>query len=524
MKIPVYSRRQTPHVGAIAPRESPEEAARVGRQVSQAGKALSEIGLLFEGLRAYQQTNKARLETYKGFAEIDTQAANDPDIDNPDVQKTYIDQFSTLREKVLGGIRNIGARNKYADQYDLDAAKRKVQIGGYGRKTLIEKSKATIEEKLNLMAGDFAIGDKETRGKLLGSMSREIGIMETKGLFKPGEARKLEQKYKKDWQKNALYFLIENDPEEAKRQLNSGMFPYIGVDTRKTALTWIKTRKTEIKQQIEDTRERNYQDLKTKAITGGVKDKVNILLEARELLEQKEPGITADQYEDIEDYVTKDKAIAPEINMATYNKIRTMQETGKDLEGNPMTERDINAFILRQVGRTLEETEAKQLMDKSYAVMGAGDKTRIKIAEDGIKAWGQREILGDVAAVAVPEASKGVLNGIIYNFHKRVEEEKAGGSRIDEIAREEVLNYYRRTYPKMALTESMPTDILMGDGSMKSIWPLSAKQPKPDVEYPQDSGGGIKDEYGFIEGEIRRDREGNRRKYIGDNKWKLIVE
>jgi len=446
MRIPVYSRKTTPQVGQVAPRESVAEARMVGVEVARAGETLANTSLKFEKLRAIQQTNQAKISAYKGFSDINTRAQIDPDIDDPNVQQKYFEEMSSLRTTALANIQNSAARRDFETLFDLDAIRQQTQIGGYGRKMLISKDIATTYEGLNLMRETYIGSDKEARIDILSRAEKQINALAERGTITKEEAYTRKETLKNNWETKA------------------------------------RAREADIEKALKTARDENQRTLTLEMINATTEEqKLGILERAKTLLGEQKLDVSV--YDNIKKRM--ETPYAESLDLTTYIEIQNMIENEKPAQ-------EIYDTILAKSDK-LTEGVAKQLVSDVQTEQKLNIKEIIKNESYGVKAWGDQVIGGKFTEEAITGEAKGKIEELQYEFYRRVQQESPKTREEVSLIAQEVKNdYMREKYPELNNIQEIPDVVLDIKGQVNRLFNPKSKSNKAGYKIQKGKDTGYK--------------------------------
>jgi hypothetical protein len=133
-------------------------------------------------------------------------------------------------------------------------------------------------------------------------------------------------------------------------------------------------------------------------------------------------------------------SLAPEnTDYKVYNQIRELQNTNTPPE-------EINKLIIENSDK-LNPSDIKDLINKTYSEVDQKQKIMIRYNANALKDWAEKSLLDN---------NQELSSNIVYEFHRRVNQENAQGARIDEIAQELQREKIKELYPPTALMKDVP--------------------------------------------------------------------
>lgn len=482
-KIPEYESQTSLTTRPAANRQDPADAGQSGRNLQALGNRFLEISDKFSQLRDLQQVTDASTEANRQLNDIYLKAQQDPDIWNP---QKYQREIQRVRDTVGKNIFDAEARLRFQSQFESAAGSTYFNIQKDARSKQVDASKASLVNALDQYEKQYtASGTDQEKKMIRTNMETLLDQYATAGVVSREDVatkkialRKnlVMSEVKSDLAKAALG---EADIDQVIAKLESGQYENaIGEQldsTEKLELRDLADRykKRQEKEIEEAKKELQEQSLKSAMLRIFDKNDQYTLIDAQDDFAQGK--ISIEQYEKLEDRLTSEKAVKARTDVAVYNMIRQAQLSGQ-IDGQAATPDQINQLILeKSAAGLLSDPDSKTLLEKTIGDVTNRTDELVKLNEEGLKSWGQQTFFGaEVAWDQMPVQTQGKLNEMIYKFHRRVDEEQATGSRIDEIAEEVKREYIKTEHPELGDVSDIPHVVVGLDGKVKRL--LDPKQ------------------------------------------------
>ena len=138
----------TPSVGL-----DPKAQSAGGAMIESAGDAFSALGEKFDQMRDHSEITKAKAEGIKAMDDIHVKAMSDPDVwGAPEKVK---DQLDNLKDTLASKITSPDARNKFTEEWDVEAARKYVDIHNQLRAKQIDAAQATTFEYVDSKSQEY---------------------------------------------------------------------------------------------------------------------------------------------------------------------------------------------------------------------------------------------------------------------------------------------------------------------------------------------------------------------------------
>lgn len=218
-RIPRYEPRASMTTQSPAAKQDPSMASVEGKAMAQMGKQLGEIGAKFVEIDIFTQKNEANVKWSQQQSEILTEAANNPNIDDVNVQSEYKKRLGEAYKETLGGFSIPRARAEFQSQADLQAIGSVSKLTQFGLKTKVAKGKASIDlynmERMN----EYIAADVEQRPIIVADAHKKIDEGVQQGLYTQEEADLKKSKMVEKWDTQ-----LEKEVKIAQRENLNGLY------------------------------------------------------------------------------------------------------------------------------------------------------------------------------------------------------------------------------------------------------------------------------------------------------------
>ncbi len=243
-KIPIFegSERLTTQPGAA--KQDIRVAGAPGRMMQQAGRAIAEVGAMFEKARDTRQLTEAETEASKNFLAVKEAAFLDND---PDNYQKYSSQLEKVKQNAGKNISNGIVRNQFSGKIGLTSLSVDSDLRGIFRKKQIDFGTAALidgieaKKQLYLTAGlpaQRALHKQEAF--VLIDQARDSQFITAK------KAATEKQEIDKDWIASQVELDIATDPVVAKQLLTKGGYKDL---TRSARVDYLEIADKAIKRQ-----------------------------------------------------------------------------------------------------------------------------------------------------------------------------------------------------------------------------------------------------------------------------------
>lgn len=481
--IPRYQGTGQLTTSSSSNRVDPNDRGQGGKNIQEVGARLLQISDKFAQLRDLQQVTDATTESNRQLNDLYNQAQQDPDIWNT---RKYEAEIQKIRSRAGKNIFDANARLQFQGQFESASQSTLFNIQKNARTKQIDASKASLVNAIDLYEKQYAQVSTGTEKQIVrNNIEMLLDQYAASGVI----SREDVAERKISIRKNLVVSEIKNDMAKAAlgqadindviARLDAGSYEAtVGdeldsktkLELRDLAERYKKRQEKEVEAARQDLQEASLKDAMLKIFDP---NEQYTLIDAQDAF--ADGMISLEQYEKIEDRLTSDKAVKARTDVKVYNDIRTIQMTG-EIDGQPATATQINELILeRSAEGLLSDGDSKTLLEKTIGDITSRSSELVKLNEEGLKSWGQQTFFGaEVAWDQMPVQTQGKLNEMIYKFHRRVDDEQAEGSRIDEIAEEVKREYIKAEHPELGDVADIPHVVVGLDGKVKRL--LDPKQ------------------------------------------------
>jgi hypothetical protein len=444
MKIPTFESTNgikvtgTPELSLAPARESAKSLSGLSQSIQGVFTDLAKVEEAREKVRDFRQTNEASLLHSQNVRDIETLARDDPDI-NPDKYTEELDKKTTeVANTMTDGL---------AKEQFLVKAKQQNIVTAYGisnlhRKQQIDGSKAILllkKEQLQDGYGDMTdiqrhVAVADWKSTLNDALKSGVANKAELDLIDLNTQKKLQESVlNSDRNKDNATSINESYVYQQLKLGKDGDYPWLSSEDRAKELSTIesKVRRNELLFTFQRNEDHNQN-------------------ERQMLVDASEGKLTPERVKDGllgqtirlsfgEKMLKKVYANPnPDTDYTTYNKVREMQLT----DAAPQ---EINQFIVENFDK-LSNPDKKFLIDSTYSEADKKKNTIIRYNSEALKNWGKDKL----------SMMPGVQADLIYEFHRRVNQDNAQGQAIDVIAQELQKEKIKEIYPESALMDDVP--------------------------------------------------------------------
>ncbi|MFA5499492.1 MAG: hypothetical protein WC404_00255 [Candidatus Omnitrophota bacterium] len=440
--------------------------ASVGGKMTQAiGEGVSSAaGMLEKALSLSEQTKAENILSSK-IADIESRAAKDNDLSSANRLK-YSEEVDMAINNSSSEISIPAEKDLFMSRAQNKAVMSRVKLDTLFNKKLIDRGKAELntflESKRQQYITSINMGEKE---QAILERDAKLDAMADAGFLTYEEATNYKVKLNKEWNEQHVDYDVSNNPEWALQELQKGeqgFYRGISPDVRAKGASDAKAkiRKNQILFQFQDNQDKDKNEaqmlidsidgklskdqIKNSLITGGIR---------RPFAEKMFKQVLADPN--------------PKTNNETYIKVRAME-----LNNAPVSE--ITQTILDNNDK-LSNEDKRRLIDHAFSKADIKEKDKISYNAAALRIWSVKN-LGDFTK------GKDLSADVVYEFHRRVDQEKAQGNRVDEIAQEVIKDKIKEYYPSTAVMSDVP-NFIAEKNSIKKIYEknskLKGKAPSP---------------------------------------------
>lgn len=457
---------------------NPNEQGQTGKNLQEAGSRILEVSQKFAQLRDLQQVTDATTDANRQLNDLYLKAQQDPDIWN---SRKYQNEIQKIRNRAGANIIDGNARLQFQSHFETAATSTMFNIQKDMRAKQLDASKASLVNALDLYEKQYTqVGTGTEKQIVRNNMEMLLDQYAEAGVI----SREDVAEKKIAIRKNLIISEIKNDMAKAALgqgdindvigKLDAGAYES-AVGDELDSKTKLELR--DLAERYKKRQEKEVQEAQKELQEASLKEAMLRIFDPNEqytLIDAQdafaEGRISLEQYEKLENRLTSEKAVKARTDVATYNAIREAQLSGK-WEGEAVSPQRLNEIILeRSAAGLLSDTDSKSLLDKTFGDITNRSSELVKLNEEMLKSWGQRTFFGaEVAWDQMPVQTQGKLNEMIYKFHRRVDDEKAEGSRIDEIAEEVKREYIKAEHPELGDVGDIPHVIVGLDGKVKRL-------------------------------------------------------
>jgi hypothetical protein len=245
-----------------------------GQIMSALGEQLGSAAEMFKRVSVAEEKLRAENERDKLLKDIQTRAANDPDISEERLQ-VYADEIDNAISNTSQIIRSPEERSFFelASKSSGDISRARV-AGGFMKKK-IEAYKANSDIKITNLRDEYILADNpKAKQKAILDRNAFIDEMVQVGAITPGEAIEYKDTQDRQWGKAQVQYDIETNPEMAKELLEGKKYPNIAEEDRVELLNLSKDAITKKEtESIRQTKQAQYNlenDLDRKLFEGSL--------------------------------------------------------------------------------------------------------------------------------------------------------------------------------------------------------------------------------------------------------------
>jgi hypothetical protein len=397
-------------------------------------------------------------------AKIEADAENDEDLNG---SAAKIKELNSAKSDALKGIRNKALAQKVAFEADSDVAIASFKIQNTYNKKRLLANELDMDNNINIAA--------ESRGNLLANPTllkqadeKTFALIQanvSKGTITPAKGKDYWDRYRL----GSVDLDIKRDEATSFKESYTLAELKKGKDGIYKHLTSEELAERIDSAELHIGRNKKNQDFFI--------DKNQEATEANMLILDAEGNLS---YQEVKDNLLS-LGISKEFGAKMLKKVgksdpnaETKNEVYNQARGMQLTNakpKAINEYILDHADQ-LNIQDKKQLMEFTKAGENPKQQAIIRYNSEALKEWSKKSLslMGDVP------------NDIVYEFHRRVNKEKAEGARIDEIAQELQKEHIKEAYTPTALMTDVP-NFIASRNNLKKVYGKQSKlkgvTPKP---------------------------------------------
>jgi hypothetical protein len=445
--MPVFPRTNSNRQITSSP-GAPLESGAAERATAVSAPIVDALGQINEKWQVSldnMQETAVKLNAETAHAKAENDAINDTDING---EQARIDELKKSSEEALKGVTNKQLQSQLKMQLDHATVMTGLKIKGIYKKKQVSADHVNTEKYLDDLAGNGGLLNEATAKK---TIDDKVALR----FYEREDGDKLFKKY----QDNSIDYDIAKDMatslnesyvyQELKKGKN-GLYKNLSVDTLGKSLDGIQKK------------------IRRNQILGAFNMGQNQDKNEANLLVQKESGtITTTQIKDMilnqdirrnfgEKLLdTKENAPALETKKSAFNKAMEMGLNGK-------TTGEINQYLLDNTDKITPQ-DLQGILEQASVVKDKKSAERLKYNSDALKVWA-------VKNMGSPELAEEV----VFDFFQRVQQDKAQGESVDNIANDIVRTTIKKEIPQTALMSDIPNFV----ANRKRIKRINAKASK----------------------------------------------
>lgn len=466
------------------PKISTKSPSAMQTQTIGAGKGIAALGsdIAQSASYMYQKMDEARNFTEIAQAEVadarmlagelmKAETAVDkigrPRQGSPEDFKDHDEIFKQSGETIGGYFSNKETEVRYESERQKNIIATRTQIARKYNQNMIDAGKAALLNKINDDVEIYNVISAEQRPAHIKRVKNDIAEGVRLGFITALDEQKLVADSEERMRTGLVYFDADRDLtgtlDELKKGTN-GIYADLTSKERSELIDSMgrKIRRDQLISAFQDNRQKDEHEAKTLVAWADgtlteqqIKDGLLSLRLRRPFAEKMFKQLYAD----------------PNVktDFRSYIKIRGMQ-----IAGSPTS--DINQAILDN-GDKLSTADKKVLIEKTFSETDKQQKEKIKYNRDALHIWAVKNL-------SIPD--KDLAGDVVYEFHRRVDNENAQGNRIDEIAQEVIKDKIKEYHPSTALSNDVP-NFIAERNSLKRVYEKNSKlkgkapTPKPSV-------------------------------------------
>lgn len=457
-KIPTYTQQATLTKSAPGVRGDASNFGSSARAVQEAGKMMYDVGQQLQAAKDTHESTAAGAALSESIYKIQTESYQDSD---------YYGGGDRARKKLVNAlgehaskINNPAAREKFLLEGQIHVAAAQHRVDYFFRNRQIEAGQQELENYVNKTKElYFSSSTPEEQALVMDSIKSRIDENVAAGIILKPDA----DKYKSEIEHDIMVAQAMNDirlnPEMVEAELNKGKqgaYPDLPQKDRELLLTraaaYKRRASAEMDLMIKEEQEANEKQAYMEFRQGKLSE-----TKLQELYTNN--GVTKSFGEKLFKLLDSEKMVKPVTDLATYNRIRELQTTSN------MSAAQINQEILNS-SDSLSHEDALRLIDKSYATSRSRRDELVALNAKGVRVWAQGQFVDEFSG----ETDKAKLDEFLYKFYSRVDEEKAEGERIGQIAQEVMKDAVKTSNPSTAFLDDVPNAIESKDGTVKNVY------------------------------------------------------
>ena len=457
-----------------------DEFTNQGQNISTIGRALQDAGAQIEKVGSLNEKLAADNHLSKRLADIQTQAAQDPDV-SPTRQTYYEQEIARAKREAADKISIPLNRNVFSQESEMPAYMAGLKVKDYMRRRTVDNTRAEFVQYSEQAKQQFIqTGDPREREMIVSMRDARMKELVDSGVMSAEGAAETKVQQDRIWREAQVRYEMEQDPAYAIAELQKGKSGvYANIPDEQRAGYMKEAQQLERRYAAQQEKQlavaRNAKEVEL------VDKEFNKQLSTGEVIDAMKDGMISRAFgQSMIRKLTSPQAVKAVTDMPTYLELvdkvldegRVPSEVRKDLldaqASGKLSDNDFRqlyAYRMGQPASLAEDYAYEQAQKKSKEEMQvAGDKAKIAKAQ-------QTPTMRAISvAVKVLTAPVGPMAGeLVMRFLNRVSPESSV-QEVQSAAKEIVKEHARDLAPAVSILDDVPHGTISANGRVNPIY------------------------------------------------------